>query len=122
RYSLGAKGDFGAFGSSWAWDAHISYGRHEGTTAANNGHKPANYALAVDAVRDPATGKIVCRSSLTDPSNGCVPYNLFGSGVNSVAAINYMKGGQPFYNESYKQWVEAFNVSGEPFSLWAGPV
>ena len=44
-------------------------------------------------------GAIVCRSTLTNPTNGCVPYNVFGIGVNSAAAINYIKGGKPFNTE-----------------------
>src|SRR5262249_50401719 len=37
---------------------------------------------AADAVRDPASGKIVCRVTLTKPGflPGCVPINLMGAG------------------------------------------
>ena len=52
---------------------------------------PANFALAIDAVRAP-NGAIVCRSTLTAPTNGCVPYNLYGTGVNSAAAVRYVLG------------------------------
>lgn len=122
RFMLGAEGAFDALGTSWNWDAHGSYGRHEGWSSAVNQYKPANYNRAIDVVRSPTTGAIVCRSTLTDPTNGCVPYNLFGTGVNSVSAINYVQGGKPFYDEYYEQSVVAADVSGEPFSLWAGPV
>ena len=37
-------------------------------------------------------GAIVCRSTLTNPTNGCVPYNLYGTGVNSAAAVRYVLG------------------------------
>lgn len=121
RLLLGATGTFDAFGSAWNWDVHGSYGRHEGDSSARNTFKPANYARAIDAVRSP-TGTIVCRSTLTDPANGCVPYNLFGTGVNSTAAINYVQGGVPWYSEYYEQTVGGANLSGEPVSLWAGPV
>lgn len=122
RFMIGAEGELGAFGSSWKWDIYASYGRHEGYSAAINTHKPANYNLAIDVTRHPATGAITCRSTITDPGNGCIPYNVFGMGVNSVAAINYVRGGEPYYNEYYEQTVAGANVSGEPFSLWAGPV
>jgi len=122
RFLLGAEGDFEAIGTAWTWDVHGSYGKHKGYSAAINTYKPAKYNLAIDAVRNPTTGQIVCRSTLTDPNNGCIPYNLFGTGVNSAAAVNYVRDGEPYYNEYYEQTVVGANVSGEPFSLWAGPI
>jgi len=122
RFLIGADGKFEALGSSWKWDLHGSYGKHTGLSSATNSYKPANYALAIDAVRSPTTGAIVCRSTLTNPTNGCVPYNLFGTGVNSISAINYVEGGKPFYDEVYTQKVVGANISGEPLSLWAGPI
>ena len=123
RYLVGADGTFDAFDTSWKWDTHLSNGRLEGYSAAKYMYKPAYYNRAIDAVRNPTTGQIVCRSTLTDPTNGCIPYNLFGTGVNSQAAINYVRGNTaPFFHDRYIQTVAGFNVSGEPFSLWAGPV
>lgn len=37
-------------------------------------------------------GTIVCRSTLTNPNNGCVPVNLFGLGRYSSAAFDYLYG------------------------------
>jgi outer membrane receptor protein involved in Fe transport len=45
---------------------------------------------AIDAVTDPATGRIVCRSTLSSPNDGCRPLNLFGQGQMSAEAIDYI--------------------------------
>jgi outer membrane receptor protein involved in Fe transport len=128
REAIGVDGDFQAFGTSWKWDAHGSYGYDRGTSSAANTILTAAYNNAIDVVRNPTTGLIVCRSTLTNPTNGCVPYNLFGTGVNSQAALDYVTGQGPtnpgghFYRDHLIQTVEGANISGEPFSLWAGPV
>ena len=70
---------------------------------------------------NPATNAIVCRSTLIDPTNGCVPYNIFGTGVNTRAAIAYIST-RSTRHDVMKQKVAALNFSGEPFSTWAGPV
>src|SRR5690606_18033648 len=78
-----------------------------------------NVALALDAVRAP-NDEIVCRSTLTDPGNGCVPINTFGGDAVTSAALAYVNG-TPFYEQRMKQHVLATSISGEPFSTWAGP-
>ena len=84
-------------------------------------YKPAYYNRAIDVIRHPTTGQIVCRSYATNPD--CVPYNLFGTGVNSISAINYVRGNsEPRFIDRYIQRVAGFTASGSPFSLWAGPV
>lgn len=121
RYVAGATGNFDAFETNWTWDAsyvrsssHIS-ARSPGTEVT------ANYTRANDAVRDPVSGRIVCRSTLTDPTNGCVPYNVMGIGVNSAAAIDYVtETGYTLIR--LVQDVASVSASGEPFSTWAGPV
>jgi iron complex outermembrane receptor protein len=122
RMLVGAEGKLDAFDTSWKWDAHLSSGFAMGASAASNTVSNAQYALAIDAVRNPTTGAIVCRSTLTNPTNGCVPYNVMGIGVNSQAAINYIKNGRPFFINRLLQKDAAVNLSGEPFSTWAGPV
>jgi len=136
RTLIGADGNFHLFDTSWKWDAHLSYGYNRGYSEAKNTLAVGQYAKAIDVVRSP-TGGIVCRSTLATPNDGCVPYNLFGTGVNSVAAINYVTSlpgqdgvtttaggidtGHFFHNHTI-QTVYGFNVSGAPFSGWAGPI
>jgi outer membrane receptor protein involved in Fe transport len=75
----------------------------------------------VDAVRDPATGQTVCRSTLTNPSNGCIPWNPLGLGVNSDAARAYVIG-LTSVEQTIRQDVYAAAVQGELGSTWAGPI
>src|SRR5690606_35226288 len=79
------------------------------------------YSLGIDAVVDPGTGSIVCRSTLTAPDNGCVPYNVFGIGVNSEEAINYVAGWSYAKENNYQKVISA-RVSGSPFQIAAGDI
>lgn len=78
---------------------------------------------AADAVRDPASGTIVCRVALTNPGlyPGCVPINLFGNGAPSQAAIDYVEGTSA-YRTDFTQDVADLSARAQPFSTWAGPV
>src|SRR5690606_19872477 len=80
-----------------------------------------NFALAQDPVYDPVSDQIVCRSTLTDPGNGCVPLNLFGPNAISEEARAYVTG-TTRTRTVYEQTAANFNVSGEPVSSWAGPI
>ena len=121
RFLIGAEGKFDALDTAWKWDGYLSIGQTFGSLISLHAIDQPRYRLAVDAVRAP-NGAIVCRSTLTNPTNGCVPYNMFGIGVNSKAAIDYLQGRYGFVNNRLNQKVAAFSVSGDPFSTWAGPV
>lgn len=125
RINAGLEGNFDAFESNWKWNAYYAYGstkitQHEATILKSR------YPLAIDAVVSPATGQVVCRSTLTNPNNGCKPWNVLGVGVNSgnQAAIDWLIGGNGggLQNDLIEQTTMAASVNGEPFSLWAGPV
>jgi iron complex outermembrane receptor protein len=126
RGALGASGKFDALDTAWKWDAYYQLsteGLSERADSVGNfvgGTLIGRLNLAEDAVRAPS-GAIVCRSTLTNPTNGCVPYNPMGIGVNSPAAINYAFG-TSFRHDSLRQDASSVNVNGEPFSTWAGPV
>jgi outer membrane receptor protein involved in Fe transport len=51
-----------------------------------------------------------------------VPYNPFGIGVNSRAAVDYLQGRYGWAVNRLNQKVAAVSIDGEPFSTWAGPV
>ncbi|MGE4063752.1 MAG: TonB-dependent receptor plug domain-containing protein [Rhodospirillaceae bacterium] len=121
RFLVGAEGSFEAVGSDWNWDMYLGNGEAFGSLKSIGAQDRTRYALAVDAVRGP-NGQIVCRSTLTDPGNGCVPYNVFGTGVNTPAAVEYIQGRYGWNNHRLNQKVAAINFAGEPFSTWAGPV
>lgn len=133
RGVAGLKGDLGG---SWKWDAYYQYGQNtyfgtvDGNLITSRGGVTAqgNVNLAVDAVFAPASnaagiaaGTIVCRSTLTNPANGCKPLNIFGVGAASADAIAYVTGRQ-VTEQTYKQNVAEVSIQGELFSTWAGPV
>ena len=119
--TLGAKGKFG---SSWSWDAHVERGRTQWREAYWDDISMNRLYRALDAVVDPASGATVCNVTLTNPSasnNQCVPLNPFGAGSASQASLNYIHGTMWQWNV-VAQDSAAANITGEPFSLWAGPI
>lgn len=106
---------------SWRIDGYFQWGRNSNTNLVETTNKVTAFNLAADAVVNPANGQIVCRSTLTDPTNGCVPFNPFGVGAPSAGALAYVNGTSPAYIRTTQQ-AAALNLSGEPFSTWAGPV
>lgn len=118
--SAGANGNFDAFSSNWKWD--VGFYRNT-SDIFNDLVNPlfSEYFNAIDAVRHPTTGAIVCRVTLTNPNSGCVPYNAMGVGVASQASYDYLM--KHFtLNQRYHQTVFNGSMDGTPFSTWAGPV
>lgn len=111
----------GRFGDGWTYDAYYENGRNVLTIDIDNNTIQTNLYRAADAVRNPTTGAIVCRTTLTTPTDGCVPINLFGEGSPSQSAIDYVTG-IASSRLVVKQQVAAFAVRGEPWLTWAGPV
>src|SRR5690606_29317234 len=121
RFVAGLNGSLDLFGDDWRWDVYFQRGVSKSNEMARDITNNARLALATDAVFHPTTGAIVCRSTLTDPGNGCVPFNRMGIGVNNQAALDYVLG-NPERDQRLQQDVVAATISGEPFSTWAGPV
>ncbi|MGE5564488.1 MAG: TonB-dependent receptor domain-containing protein [Bacillota bacterium] len=104
----------------WTAEAYAQYGRNNYDLAFGpNNRKQNEYFQAVDAVVDPATGNVVCRSTLTNPSNGCIPVDIFGNGS---LTLNPFVNGTARFRLVTRQSVAAADVKGTPFSTWAGPV
>ncbi len=124
RYVVGINGGFDAFDKSWDWNAYWQKGITRVAYDALGPTRNPLRAQAADAVRHPTTGAIVCRSTLTNPNDGCVPYNPMGLGVNDSAVINFLTSGgeHPHTNHRITQDVVAGSVSGDVFDNWAGPV
>jgi iron complex outermembrane receptor protein len=120
EYIAGLTGNFDVFGTTWKWDATAERSLSRSSVDAFNDLIKPNLILAQDPVRD-STGKIVCRSTLTNPTNGCVPFNIMGTGVNSAAALAYVEGVAQLDQKIQQDDVSA-SMSGQPFSTWAGPV
>ncbi|HUD92926.1 TonB-dependent receptor domain-containing protein [Sphingobium sp.] len=118
RAVIGADGDLGG---SWSYNIYGQYGRTDVSIDAGNNSIPVNLRRAIDAVRNPG-GQIVCRVNqvaVTDAA--CVPFNPFGIGVNSQAAVNYVSGTSSL-RQKVEQTVVAGTIQGDLFSTWAGPV
>lgn len=112
-------GVIGRFGP-WTADASVQFGQNIYDLGFGpNNRKQNEYLNAVDAVVNPATGTITCRSTLTNPTNGCIPVNVFGDG--SLMLNSYVNGSAAFRLVT-TQAVVAANLRGTPFSTWAGPV
>lgn len=119
RFVVGADYDFG---NSWNLSVYYEHGASDVRNEARNDAITANYALAFDAVFSAGPGSpIVCRSTLTNPTNGCVPVNVFGNGVASQAAIDYIIG-TAVRDIKLRQDVAAITLRGDLFDLPAGPV
>ena len=119
RYTAGGSGDFDLFGSGWKWNAYwnknVSFFSQDYTVPII-----ANYRNAIDAVMGP-DGVPVCRSTLTNPIDGCVPLNILGTGVASSGGLNYVTG-HALLDARIIQDIFAAAINGEPFRTWAGPV
>ncbi len=116
----GLNGNFEAFNTDWTWDAYYQMGISRNSERALNSRIEPRYRASLDSVRN-ASGTIVCRSTLTNPTDGCVPYNPFGVGVNSAAQLDYVLENSYRY-QKFTQDVMAASIQGEPFESWAGPV
>jgi iron complex outermembrane receptor protein len=121
RYTVGLNGTVDAFGSTWTWDAHYHTGVTRTSETYYNQKTNALFNLAVDAVTSPTTGAPICRSTLTDPTNGCVPINMMGIGTISQAALHYVAAA-PRRNQQFGEDNFSATIRGEPFMIWAGPV
>ena len=120
RIVAGINGDFMLSDKFFTWDAYYQYGKTNTDEHMTPTFNNARLALATDAVFDDA-GNIVCRSTLTDPSNGCVPLNRMGVGVASDEALDYVLG-RPRREQEFIQSVAAINFSTSDISGWAGPI
>lgn len=112
----------GKLGGSWQWNAYYTRGDAEMHTKARD-YLNVNLAAALDAVVDPATGSTVCRVTLTHPGQypGCEPINIFGEGAPSQAALNYIIGVADYKVENVLDEV-GFDIGGDVFEGWAGPI
>ncbi|QPQ55162.1 TonB-dependent receptor [Allosphingosinicella flava] len=122
NFDLGVRGEtvdretiravFGAdgrLGDHARYEVSYVYGKTKSRFTEDDYRLGDRYYAALDAVRDPLTGRIVCRSTLfpngnIDPNNydapattftpgansGCVPLNLLGEYVADPAAIDWI--------------------------------
>ncbi len=129
RFVAALDGDYQLFGKNWNWEAFANYGRSE-TNSRSRELIQQNFANAVDAVRD-ANGNIVCRAGVTSASIAsinptCTPLNLFGTGRNTQAALDYVSAiATPRSLNELKDFVAStggalFDLPGGAFSVSVG--
>ena len=116
RVTTGFQGKIG----QWSLNGYYEHGENTYYQTTQNNPMINRLYNAADAVVGP-NGQIVCRSTLTQPDNGCVPLNLFGYGSPSAAALAWVTG-TTWQDQLVKQDVVDVSIAGKPFDLWAGPV
>lgn len=120
RFSVGAKG---AINDDWSFDTSLA----EQYTIDNLDMSDTinrNVYAAADAVVDPATGSIVCRSTLLGYDPACQPANFFGPNAVSASALNYMTGDNRG-DTVFRQTAFEANLRGdlgEKLNFGAGPI
>lgn len=119
-----AVGLSGEFAPGWKVDAYYAYGRNLSENLGSNVRVTNNYTLALDAIDDPRTPGIVdpiCRSTIANPGNGCVPLDILGIVSPNDPALLYVNGFSRFTSDIRQNTIAA-TIRGKPFSTWAGPV
>jgi outer membrane receptor protein involved in Fe transport len=133
RIVAGVQGDFN---DDWNYEVAFNYGHVDISVAARNDlhifqtelfGEEGPFLRAVDAVRN-AAGQIVCRVNAdADPGNddpACVPIDLFGGGVPSQAAREYVNT-TSFLEQRASQYNAVAYVNGDLsqlFELPGGPI
>ena len=122
------RGEFGldgALGNDWSWKASIQHSQNLYSEVDTSIEIKANLDNATDSVfvtnanvgtSSLTIGSIACRSTLTAPSNGCIPFNIFGVGVESQAAIDYIVDHNDFYHLNMQQ--DTFDASVQGVLPW----
>jgi len=142
RIVTGVDGDLGA---GWDYSVAYNFGRTDRTARNATARVEDRFFAAVDAVLDPETGEIVCRSDL-DPSavppiapfpdartgfltftpgdGQCVPINIFGRGTTSAEAAAFIFQPDRSKSQMTQEVVTAIFTgdSSALFSLPAGPI
>jgi len=125
RFVLGLEGKIG--GSDWTYDAYFQHGQNRSLFQTSDNPISNNLYRAADAVvagvgntAGVPAGTIVCRSTLTVPTDGCVPMNVFGFGAPSDVARRYITG-TAVQDITVKQDVLFFSTQGTVFELPGGP-
>lgn len=122
------RGLFGASGKiagNWSWDVSFQYGRNNNVNPMFNNLITANMTRAVNAVT--SGGQIVCADTISADAAvraaaaGCQPFNPFGQGSPSQAALDYVFGTSTFTTRVVQKAADA-NLSGRIIDLPAGPL
>jgi iron complex outermembrane receptor protein len=121
RFVAGADGGGEVFGTKWSYNGYYAHGTNRTDIDVADISVTPRYNAAIDAIAGP-NGTVICRSAAARAA-GCVPLNIIGQVAVDPAALAYvLPANGPQQRSRQNEDVVSFNVSGEPFSLWAGPV
>ena len=121
RLVAGADGSADLFNTKWTYNGYYAHGRNNTDIDVTDISLTPRYNAAIDAAAGP-NGTIVCRNAAAQAS-GCQPLNVIGDVAIDPGALAYvLPANGPQQRSHQEEDVVSFNVSGEPFSLWAGPV
>ncbi|MBC9031169.1 TonB-dependent receptor [Sphingomonas sp. JC676] len=124
----------GSFLGSGRWRAYYQRGHSKVWYTRDNNIILSRFNQAIDVTGNPAAGGVagvavgapVCRSTLTNPTNGCVPMNVFGEGSLGAASVAWVTGASEGLRTrqdlDFYQDVWSIDAQYNPFSTWAGPV
>jgi outer membrane receptor protein involved in Fe transport len=111
RIVTGLRGD--AWGD-WEFDAWLTYTDSDEPEILLNDGSRSRFQQGL--LVDPNTGQCF------DPSNGCVPLNVFGAGNLSSEAVDFIRV-RPLTNQTTReQMLASAFVRGRLFDTWDGPV
>jgi len=117
----------GTISSSWNWDAYFEWGQNKNDQHLFNNVVGSFLQFALNAVRDPGSGNIVCAATLPGPgfnaaAAGCSPLNLFGSNNASAAGLAFAFRTLMEFS-TLKQEVLSANIGGNlSDGFGAGPI
>ena len=109
-------------GSRWSTQAYYQYGRNTTTLHYADVLRIDRIYRGIDSVVDPASGATVCRSTLRDRNDGCIPVNLFGQGSVSPAARAWVTEGESAQTQEVDEHVAEATAQADLFTLPAGNV
>ncbi|MBY8828053.1 TonB-dependent receptor domain-containing protein [Hephaestia mangrovi] len=120
RFVGGADGTLHGLGGDWHYDVYYEHGENISDINVDNITLTPRYNQAIQAIE--LNGAIVCADPVAR-ANGCQPINIIGGDAPSAAALSYIEPNNgPFQHTRQTEDVVSANLSGAPFSLWAGPV
>jgi outer membrane receptor protein involved in Fe transport len=111
----------GALGDDWSWNTYYQHSESHLYEVYHSIEVKQNFLNATDAVTVTAAnqgksglaiGSIACRVTLTNPTNGCVPYNVMGTGVADPAAVRYIVDNNDYYHLNIEQDSAGLSMQG----------
>lgn len=119
-FTTGLSGKLGAYD----WNLAYTRGQTRLTTVLLNNVNNQKLSAALDAVTG-AGGTAVCyaatQAATAAAYANCAPLNLFGPTSASASAIDYILDDTTYVGRTNQDDIVA-DISGSPFSTWAGPV